>query len=647
MKDLLTQAASQGKLLHSALHNILDEIHRAGTSSLEHQVVEELTAREAWSELNDRFFRRLAFGTGGLRGRTIGKIIASAERGSAAQGACPEKPAVGTNMMNFANIERATRGLCRYIATRFPGKKCSIVIAHDVRHFSRKFCLFTASIANNEGLDAYIFPDARSTPMLSFAVRHLCAQAGVVITASHNPPHDNGYKAYFDDGAQLVEPEATGVITAASQAQITADTSPTNGASTITLGPDIDDAYQQMLLTLPLSDALRAKKTPLPKVVFTPIHGTGRCAIPPVLQKLGVECEIVAEQTTPDGNFPTVKSPNPENGEALSMGIALAKKIGAPLMFGTDPDADRMGIAVRRPDGQFELLTGNQIGTILAHFRTYQLFKNGTLNHSNKSRACLIKTFVTTELQARIAQKFGVKLINTLTGFKYIGQKLKRYEDAVLKAVPGTDYRALTPEQRRDLQLRHGTYFIFGGEESYGYSGTDAVRDKDANAAAVMLIDVFAEAHARGQTLLDYLDDIYRDLGYYREKLGQFVMEGAEGAAKIKALLESYTTRPPAAFIGSPVIKTTNHAVDTLHDADGDELPKELMLAFRLQNGTQIIIRGSGTEPKIKYYLSAHRDNTTSTPWTNDQLALVKSQVDTEVETLWREVEQDALRRTA
>ena len=645
IQELLTDALRQGKLLQSSYENILSEIQRAGTASLLYRSIAELIALEDWTELNDRFFRHLRFGTGGLRGRTIGKTITDAERGNAAPNDCPQYPAVGTNMMNYDNVERATRGLCRYIVSRFPQKPCSIVIAHDVRHFSRQFCLWAAQIANNEGVNAYIFPDARSTPMLSFSVRHLRAQAGVVITASHNPPYDNGFKAYFDDGAQLVEPHASGVITAAAQAEITADTTPQNGACTITLGPEIEEAYQQMLLSLPLSDALRTNAHHLPKVVYTPLHGTGQYAIPSVLQKLGVNYEIVSEQTPPDGNFPTVTSPNPENGEALAMGIALAQRCGAALVIGTDPDADRMGAAVRSDDGQFVLLTGNQICTILAYFRTAELFRRGILDDSNKHRACIIKTFVTTEMLRRIAEHFGVKLINTLTGFKYIGQKLKRYEDDVLREVPRTDYHSLPLEQRRSLQLRYGTYFIFGGEESYGYSGTDAVRDKDANAATVMLLDVFAHAHTQGKSLLEYLDDIYCQLGYYREKLGQLVMEGAQGAAQIQALLHSYTTHPPTSFAGAPVIKSINHANDTLYDADGDLLPKELMLVYRLQNGAQILIRGSGTEPKIKYYLSAGRDNTTNSPWTQQQLSDMKNEIDAYIEQLWQEVHKDALQR--
>ncbi len=646
MESIVREACSAGHILVSTRDNILAELSRTQPNSWETRSIAELLEKQHWAELNDRFFRRLAFGTGGLRGRTIGRVVTTAEQGNAPAGTRPQFPGVGTNMMNFANIERATRGLCRYVTSRFPDQRCALVIAHDVRHFSREFCDFTARIATNEGFDVFIFPEERSTPMLSFAVRHLRAHCGVVITASHNPPYDNGYKAYFDDGAQLVEPEATGVIQAAAQAQITGDHTPKNGAKITTLGPDIEEAYQGVLATLPLSDTLKSAPHSVPKVVYSPIHGTGARAIPEAFKRLKIDFSVVAEQEQPDGDFPTVKSPNPENGEALSLGVALAKKTGATLVIGTDPDNDRMGIAVRKADGDFQLLTGNHIGALLAYHRCKKLTDAGILNSQTRTRACLIKTFVTTELQARIAEKFGVRLINTLTGFKYIGQKLLRYERAVLAARPDVDYRALDHNARRDLQLQHGCYFIFGGEESYGYSGTDAVRDKDGNAAAVMIVDLLAESSSIGKSILEYLDSLYAELGYYREKLGQFVMEGAEGAAKIQSLLKSYLDQPPKSYLGRAVTRTINHATETLYDADGDVLPKELMLQFELSNGARIIIRGSGTEPKIKYYLSSHRANLTDTPWTIEHLSLIKSEVDSEVEALWSEVERDALQRT-
>lgn len=645
MKIAIEHALRSGLILPTTAENLARELDRAGENSLEARVISELLEKKLWAELNDRFFRELSFGTGGLRGRTISRVVTQAERGNRGPDDRPEHPAVGTNMMNFTNIERATRGLCRYVASRFPAKRCSLVIAHDVRHFSREFCEFTARIASNEGFDVYVFDGERSTPMLSFVVRQLRADCGVVITASHNPPHDNGYKAYFNDGAQLVEPEASGVINAARSVAVSGDTSQKNGAKITTLGSEIEEEYLKMLATLPLSQALSSQPETTPRVVFSAIHGTGARAIPAIFERLRIKYEQVPEQSQPDGFFSTVKSPNPENGEALSLGVALAQSISAGIVIGTDPDADRMGVAVRTKQGDYVLLTGNQIASLLAYHRCKKLTENGVLTSENRHRACLIKTFVTSDLIERIAEKFGVKLINTLTGFKYIAQKLLKYEKAVQQARPDVDYRNLDLKTRLSLQLAYGCFFIFGGEESYGYSGTDAVRDKDANAAAVMMVDLLAEANALGKTVVDYLDDLYSELGYYKEKLGQFVMEGAEGAAKIQKLLNSYENAPPTSFLGSSVVKVVNHAKETLIDPDGDVLPKELMLQFHLANGAKVIVRGSGTEPKIKYYLSTCRRNTTPAPWHREHLAKIKQEVDSEIEELWREVEREANQR--
>ena len=333
--------------------------------------VNQLVDGWEWSELNDRFYQTLAFGTGGLRGRTIGKIVTTAERGNAGEDERPEFPCVGTNAMNFYNINRATRGLVAYLHDWIAREKISakpkLVIAHDTRFFSKEFAELAAKVAAENGCDACVFDGPRSTPELSFAVRYLKANAGIVITASHNPPHDNGYKVYFGDGAQVVEPHASGII-----AKVNAITSESfaplpkdRQGKVTTLGKDIDQAYMRRLETLILDPQVVREAKSL-RIVFTPIHGTGGVIIKPMLTRLGFNFQVVPEQDRFDGRFPTVKSPNPENAEALTMAIELAQKEDADLVIATDPDCDRMGVAVRGKDGEMKLLTGNQIGSLLA-----------------------------------------------------------------------------------------------------------------------------------------------------------------------------------------------------------------------------------------------------------------------------------------
>ena len=366
----IERAAGAGKLKKSSAQNI-SALLRGASSVLYEEVITELVAAEAWDELNDRFYKTLAFGTGGLRGRTIGKIVTKAERGSASKDQPPEFPCIGTNAMNFYNVSRATQGLVAYVkewrAGGRIGGKAKIVIAHDTRHFSKEFAALAARVAAENGCDACVFDGPRSTPELSFAVRHLQASAGIVLTASHNPPHDNGYKVYFDDGAQVVEPHASGIIAKVNATESEAFRSlPPNEQGTVTqLGSEIDEAYMARLKTLVLKPALVREAKTL-RIVFTPIHGTGGVIIKPMLERLGFTFEPVREQDQFDGNFPTVKSPNPENAEALHLGIEMAQKTGADLVVATDPDCDRMGVAVRTAAGAMELLTGNQIGSLLA-----------------------------------------------------------------------------------------------------------------------------------------------------------------------------------------------------------------------------------------------------------------------------------------
>src|SRR5947208_6838425 len=517
----IERAVADRQLMESAETNIRILRSRA-RSDLYLRVVDELVTAGAWPELNDRFYQTLVFGTGGLRGRTIGKIVTAAERGSSHKDERPQFPCVGTNAMNFFNISRATRGLVAYLHDWNQREKISakpkIVIAHDPRFFSNEFTELAAKVASANGCDAFVFEGPRSVPELSFAVRYLRANAGVVITASHNPPHDNGYKVYFNDGAQVIEPHASGIIVKVNAITSEAYTPlPEDRQGKITtLGKEIDEAYMHRLATLLLDPEIIRKAKSL-RIIYSPLHGTGRIIIEPKLKRLGFRFDVVAEQDRFDGRLSTVRSPNPENAEALTMAIDLAKNEDADLVVATDPDCDRMGAAVRAKSGKMKLLTGNQIGSLLAYYRTKTLFGHGVLNKENAARAVIIKTFVTTDLQKAIAEHYGLRCVETLTGFKYIGAKLGKYERALPENV-SQNYVELSEKETRRLRFAHSSFYVFGGEESYGYSGADFVRDKDGNGAVIMFCEVAAYAKSRGQTVDQLLDEIFLMFGYFAEK---------------------------------------------------------------------------------------------------------------------------------
>lgn len=640
MSDLtprLETSVSEGKLLAAAKTNI-EALLAGAAGDLALRSITELVDGGNWEELNDRFFKTLAFGTGGLRGRTIGKVVTSVEQGVGGPNDRPEHPCVGTATMNFYNVGRAVRGLVIY-AKRFagPDRKPVLVFAHDTRHFSRDFAEFCAKVSTDLGADAYLFEGPRSTPELSFAIRELRADAGVVLTASHNPSTDNGFKAYFNDGAQIVEPHATAIITevnAITSERYEALPAAEQGKLTI-LGTEFDALYNERLKTLLMRPELLAGSST--KVVYTNLHGTGGHIIVPMLRDFGFEVLTVPEQDIQDGRFPTVESPNPENAPALKMGIDLAEKEGAEIVIGTDPDCDRMGIAVRDSAGKMQLLTGNQIGSLMAWYRTKTAFDLGWLNDTTRNRALLIKTYVTTELQAAIADGCGIGLVDTLTGFKYIAAKLKKYEDAIPADKKG-DYRSLTESETRALRLEYSRFFIFGGEESYGYLGSDAVRDKDGNGAAVMFAEVAAYAKSVGKTLPALLDDIYTEYGYHLEGGKSLVMEGADGAAKIQSLANSYSANPPQEVDGSGVAKIRDFSKQDLFDQEGDLLPKEKMIFIDLTDGRSFAVRPSGTEPKIKFYLFGK-----ASP--GGDLAEAKARVKAGLDSLWKWIEEDAKTR--
>lgn len=641
MSDLtagLEQAVAEGKLLAAAKLNIENLL--AGTNGdVASRSVAELVAGGEWTELNDRFFKTLAFGTGGLRGRTIGKVVTAAEQGQGGPNDRPEHPCTGTATMNFFNVGRAVRGLITY-AKQFagPDRKAVLVFAHDTRHFSRDFAEFCAKVSTDFGCDAYLFEGPRSTPELSFAIRELRADAGVVLTASHNPSTDNGFKAYFNDGAQIVEPHATAIINevnAITSERYDALPESERGKLTV-LGAEFDALYNARLKTLLMQPQLLEGTAT--KVVYTNLHGTGGTIIVPMLKDLGFEVVTVPEQDIQDGRFPTVDSPNPENASALKMGIELAEKENAGIVIATDPDCDRMGVAVRDAEGKMQLLTGNQIGSLMAWYRVKTAFDIGWLNETTRNRAVLIKTYVTTELQAAIATSFGIGLVDTLTGFKYIAEKLRKYEEAIPAAKKGGDYRSLSEAETRALRLEYSRFFVFGGEESYGYLGSDSVRDKDANGAAVMFAEVAAYATSVGKTLPVLLDEIYSEYGYHLERGKSLVMEGADGAAKIQALATSYSVNPPETVDGVKVANIRDFATQDLFDAEGDALPKEKMLFVDLEDGRSFAVRPSGTEPKIKFYLFGK-----AAP--GGDLAEAKAKVAASLDSLWKWIEDDAKTR--
>ncbi|MFZ5494088.1 MAG: phospho-sugar mutase [Verrucomicrobiota bacterium] len=607
--DRIAAAVKNGQLLSTAADNLRAWL-QAGLPAWAEQSLQELIARGEWGELNDRFYRYLEFGTGGMRGRTIGVKAAAAETGTLSPLGSPEHANVGSNLLNDFTLLRAVIGLHRYVAKHLAAQKGSarprIVIAHDVRHFSRHFCELAASTWTRLGGEALIFDGPRSTPQLSFSVRHCQAHTGVVITASHNPPHDNGFKAYFTDGAQVTPPHDQGIIAEVDKVTL-AETKQFLGkdlAKVTTLGRDADDAYLAVVAQAVI-DAELLRKSGL-KVVYTNIHGVGSVSTVPALTQAGVRVTEVPAQAAFDPRFPTVKSPNPENAEALALGVALAEKEGIDVVMATDPDSDRMGVAVRNKAGGLELLTGNQVGALLADYRIGKYKELGWIPPAGTDRACLVKTFVTTPLQDAIGQGHGVKVINTLTGFKWIAGKMRGYEEKLAKAMgPDFSYDGTPFRERARLLQQHSSFYLFGTEESYGYLPNDSVRDKDGNSACLMFAEVCAWVKSRGLTVPEYLDELYLKYGFYLEGVINIYYEGASGAAKIKRILDTYRANPPAAFGDTKVTRFQDFGREKFFDADGEQIPAQDLYIVTLANGYSFAARGSGTEPKMKFYLFA------------------------------------------
>lgn len=508
------------------------------------------------NEVIESFYRDLEFGTGGLRG-----IMG-----------------VGTNRMNKYTVGIATQGLANYLIKSFPNQEIKVAIAYDSRNNSNYFAQITAEVLSANNIFVYLFDKLRPTPELSFTVRHFSCQSGIVITASHNPKEYNGYKVYWEDGGQLVAPHDKNVIADVSKItspkEVRFDKKP---ALIQIIGTDVDQVYLQRIQELSLNPDIVRRYSDL-KIVYTPIHGTGIMCIPQALERAGFKnLQVVPEQAVPDGNFPTVKSPNPEERAAMAMAIALAQKTNADIVLASDPDADRVGVSIKYRDGNYLLLNGNQTASILFYYVLSQWEKYGKL----KGKEFIVKTIVTSDLLNDIAHSYHVESFDVLTGFKYIADKIKEFEGK--------------------------KQFIIGGEESYGYLVGDFVRDKDAVSSCCMIAEAAAWAKSMGKTMYDILMEIYIKHGLYVEDLVSVTKKGKAGAEEIARMMVDYRTNPPKHINKSEVIEIRDYlkSVKIFPNTGAKEainLPKSDVLQFFTKDGSKITVRPSGTEPKIKFY---------------------------------------------
>ena len=617
-KEKLTKQANkpheEGYILRSSLENIIDFLEPKEIPERMLLSISELLEGSQWEELNDRFHGNLSFGTGGMRGRTIGKITTNSEKGSGGENAGPEFAAVGTNTLNELTVLRATKGLFDFIkqwmASEGIYEQPRLVVAHDVRHFSEKFSKLTALAWTKLGGLAMVFDGPRSTPQLSYTVRSRYAHAGVVITASHNPFHDNGYKAYFEDGAQLVPPFVDAVVENYKKTSLE-ELIPwlekiDSDDEIITLQTSDDLSYRAALEEAVIDQEI-IKDNSL-KAVFTPIHGTGSISAVPALWDHGVDVCVVDEQNIKDPNFSTVESPNPENQQSLKLGISIAKKTRSDLVMGSDPDCDRIGVAAPDGNGKFHCLSGNQIACMLSEYRLLQLKRKQLLRDENKTGFAILKTLVTSPMLEKIAQTNNVKCINTPTGFKWMAKKLKKYEEKATYEIKqkeglGLDYDNTDLFTRIEILSKYSTCVALAAEESYGYLPVDLVRDKDGNAAALAIAELFSFIKSSKSTAFDFLDSMYRKYGYHAEKTENIYFEGAEGAETIKRLAKSYRENKPEKIAKIKILEIRDFLKEGKLDEDGESLPLENFLIIKLENGFSVAIRPSGTEPKIKYYI--------------------------------------------
>ncbi|MEY4853808.1 MAG: Phosphoglucomutase [Verrucomicrobiota bacterium] len=595
----LRTAQVQGQLSAAALGQASGWLQSGALPAAALESLADLIARGAWAELEDRFYKGIAFGTGGMRGRTVGRVSAANEL--AADGA-PVRAAVGSACLNDINVLRAVLGLWRHVAASHPSPR--IVIAHDVRHFSRHFAELVASAWSQLGGEAYLFANARSTPQLSFTVRHLGAQAGVVITASHNPSHDNGFKCCLGHGGQVTPPDDVAIVAEVGKLG-PADVAPyleKDLARVRIVDAAAEEAYLARVAGIVLEPELMARHAP--KVVYTNLHGTGDVTVVPALRRLGLDPHLVHEQLEHDGRFPTVPSPNPESPAAFALALKLAGEVGADLVLATDPDSDRVGVACPQADGAYRLLTGNEVAALLAEFRLSALKDAALIPAAGSPQAVVLKSLVTTPLVAAICARHGVRCVETLVGFKWIARKLERWSRQLAEGA-GADAPNLPLRRRAPLALRHASLFVLGAEESYGYLADDAVRDKDANATVVLLCEFAALLRSRGRTLLDALDVLHLSHGAYHEDLLNLTFEGAEGAAAIRRIVASWRAQPPREIDGAKVLRVTDYERDEVLDAEGERVPPEEFILAELADGRRVAVRASGTEPKAKFYAFA------------------------------------------
>ena len=524
------------------------------------KAVQAMLDNEDKTELVECFYQTLEFGTGGLRG-----IMGP-----------------GTNRMNIYTVGAATQGLSNYLNKQFAGKldEISVVVGHDCRNNSRLFAETSANIFSANGIKVYLFDDMRPTPEMSFAIRHFGCQSGIILTASHNPKEYNGYKAYWDDGAQVTGPHDTGIIDEVNKVDVADIKFEGNPALIEIIGKEIDDIYLEKVHSISIDPECIKRQKDL-KIVYTPLHGTGMMLIPQSLKLWGFEnVNCVPEQMVKSGDFPTVVSPNPENAEALTMALELAKKIDADIVMASDPDADRVGMACKNSKGEWVLVDGNQTCMIFL----YYIIMNRKAQGKMKGNEFIVKTIVTTELIKAIADKNNIKMFDCYTGFKWIAREIAINED------------------NGPLQ------YIGGGEESYGFMAEDFVRDKDAVSACSLLAEICAWAKDQGKTLFDVLMDIYQEYGLTLNKTINVVKPGKSGADEIKAMMQRFRTTPPTELAASKVVCVKDYLTLKATDGEGkavdlDMPAKSNVLQWYTADGTKVSVRPSGTEPKIKFYV--------------------------------------------
>ncbi|ATI62039.1 phospho-sugar mutase [Bacillus cereus group sp. MYBK59-1] len=516
-------------------------------------------------KIEDSFYKNLEFGTGGMRG----------ELGA------------GTNRLNVYTVRKATKGLASFIEKLGEeAKKRGVVVAYDSRHKSPEFAMEVAATLGARGITTYVFESLRPTPVLSFAVRHLHTVSGIVLTASHNPPEYNGYKVYGEDGGQLPPKEADELISYvnAVEDELTVEVADVERLKADGLlhiiGQEVDDAYAAELNNVIINKEMVQKVGKDLKIVFTPLHGTSNISVRRGLKEVGfTDVTVVKEQELPDPNFSTVKSPNPEEHAAFEYAIRDGEKVGADVLIATDPDADRLGVAVRNHNGEFQVLTGNQTGALMLDYLLSQKKENGTLPENG----VVLKTIVTSEIGRTIAKAYGLDTVDTLTGFKFIGEKIRQYEES-------------------------GQYeFQFGYEESYGYLIRPFCRDKDAVQSVLFACEVAAYYKSQGKTLYDGLLEVFEKYGFFREDLVSLTLKGKDGAEKIQEMMATFRENPPKEVAGLTVVAVEDYKasiVTSLQDGHKEEihLPKSNVLKYQLEDGSWFCLRPSGTEPKIKFY---------------------------------------------